>query len=135
MPSRRLDDLHPKLKPLAELFMARCQENGLDILITCTHRSSAEQNELYAQGRTKPGKIVTRARGGQSAHNFELDGKPAARAFDIVPLYMGKPIWRETHPDWQKAGEIGMALGLNWYGRPGAPFREFPHFELPKEML
>lgn len=134
MPSRSLNDLHPKLRPLAELFVARCKAAGLDILITCTYRSAAEQNELYAQGRTRPGRIVTRARGGQSAHNFMLDGKPAARAFDIVPLNLGKLVWDETYPDWQKAGEIGMALGLNWYGRPGAPFREFPHFELPKEV-
>lgn len=130
MPSRSLNDLHPKLRPLAELFVARCKAAGLDILITCTYRSAAEQNELYAQGRTKPGQIVTRAHGGQSAHNFELDSKPAAKAFDIVPLVLGKPVWDNQHPAWKEAGEIGMALGLNWYGRPDAPFREFPHFQL-----
>lgn len=130
MPSRSLDDLHPKLKPLAELFLARCKVDGLDILVTCTYRSAAEQNELYAQGRTQPGQIVTRARGGQSAHNFELDGKPAAKAFDIVPLVLGKPVWDNQHLAWQKAGAIGTRLGLNWYGRPGAPFRESPHFQL-----
>jgi peptidoglycan L-alanyl-D-glutamate endopeptidase CwlK len=130
MSSRSLSDLHPKLRPVAEQFLARCKAAGLDILLTCTYRSAAEQNELYAQGRTKPGQIVTRARGGQSAHNFELDGKPAAKAFDIVPLVLGKPVWDNQHPDWQKAGEIGMALGLNWYGAPNAPFREFPHFQL-----
>ena len=32
----------------------------------------------------------------------------------------------------EHVGKIGMALGLNWYGRPDAPFREFPHFELKK---
>jgi peptidoglycan L-alanyl-D-glutamate endopeptidase CwlK len=130
MPSRSFNDLHPKLRPVAEQFQARCKAAGLDILITCTYRSVAEQNELYAQGRTKPGQIVTRARGGQSAHNFELDGKPAAKAFDIVPLVLGKPVWDNQHPAWQKAGEIGLALGLNWYGAPSAPFREFPHFQL-----
>jgi hypothetical protein len=39
-------------------------------------RSFAEQDALYAQGRTKPGKIVTKARGGFSNHNFGV-------AFDI----------------------------------------------------
>jgi len=32
--------------------------------------------------------------------------------------------------DWQTLGRIGMELGLNWYGEPGAKFREFPHFQL-----
>ena len=44
----------------------------------------------------------------------------------------GKPVWDDRHPAWQQAGQIGMELGLNWYGRPGAPFREFPHFELKR---
>lgn len=48
-------------------------------ILTCTHRSNEEQNDLYAQGRTKPGKIVTNAKAGQSPHNFL-----PARAFDIA---------------------------------------------------
>ncbi|AUH51227.1 peptidase M15 [Chromobacterium sp. ATCC 53434] len=132
MPSRRIDDLHPDLQPLARQFLDRCKAAGLDVLITCTWRSGAEQDALYAQGRTQPGLRVTNARAGQSAHNATIAGKPAARAFDIVPLVNGKPMWNDTHPAWQTAGQIGMALGLNWYGRPGAPFREFPHFELAK---
>lgn len=134
MPSRRIEDLHPALQPLCRQFLERCQAAGLDILITCTWRSGQEQDQLYAQGRTAPGAKVTNARAGQSAHNAMLDGKPAARAFDIVPKVNGKPEWNAAHPHWQIAGRIGMELGLNWYGRPGAPFREFPHFELPKDV-
>ncbi|BBH14529.1 M15 family metallopeptidase [Chromobacterium haemolyticum] len=134
MPSRRIEDLHPALQPLCRQFLERCQAAGLDILITCTWRSGQEQGQLYAQGRTAPGAKVTNARAGQSAHNATLGGKPAARAFDIVPKVNGKPEWSAAHPHWQIAGRIGMELGLNWYGRPGAPFREFPHFELPKEV-
>ncbi|MBB5017408.1 peptidoglycan L-alanyl-D-glutamate endopeptidase CwlK [Chitinivorax tropicus] len=133
MPSRLIEDLHPDLQPLCREFLKRCQAAGLDILITCTYRSRAEQDQLYAQGRDgNTGARVTNARGGQSAHNFTLQGRPAARAFDIVPMVGGKPMWRATHPAWQQAGAIGMTLGLNWYGRPGAPFREYPHFELAR---
>lgn len=132
MASRNIEDLHPDLKPLARAFIARCQAAGLDILITCTWRSGAEQDALYAQGRSKPGARVTNARAGQSAHNFTIQGRPAARAFDIVPMVGGKAMWDASHPHWKIAGDIGMALGLNWYGRPGAPFKEFPHFELAK---
>ncbi|MEO7494898.1 MAG: hypothetical protein ABIT83_23880 [Massilia sp.] len=37
---------------------------GLDILITCTYRSGAEEDVLYAQGCTKPGARGTNARAG-----------------------------------------------------------------------
>ena len=135
MPSRKIEDLHPSLQPICREFMRRCKAAGLSILITCTYRSTSEQDQLYAQGRNgPPGARVTNAKGGQSAHNFTQQNHPAARAFDIVPLVNGKPIWDEHHPAWQQAGQIGMELGLNWYGRPGAPFREFPHFECAREV-
>lgn len=145
MASRRIEDLHPKLQPIAREFLSRCQAAGFAVLITCTYRPLDEQAALYAQGRTKPGPIVTKAKPGQSRHNNVIDGKPAALAFDVVPLRHGKPVWgaagngidtdpRDDDQDdlelWQRVGAIGEAVGLNWYGRPGAPFREFPHFEL-----
>lgn len=133
MASRRIEDLHPDLQPLCREFVARCQAAGVEPLITCTWRSGAEQDQLYAQGRNgNPGPRVTNARAGQSAHNAMIQGKPAARAFDVVPLVGGKPMWDAKHPHWQVMGKIGSDLGLNWYGRPSAPFREFPHFELAK---
>lgn len=145
MASRNITDLHPQLQPLATKFLSRCDAAGLDVMLTCTYRSNAEQAALYAQGRNKPGAIVTRAKPGQSKHNHTENGKPAALAFDVVPLRHGKPVWGtagngiDTDPTdddkddlelWQRVGAIGEGLGLNWYGRPGAPFREFPHFEL-----
>ena len=109
------------------------------MLIVCTYRSGAEQDALYAIGRTKPGARVTNAKAGQSAHNHTLDGKPAAKAFDAVPLLHGRPIWedpRDKDADWSNdfgwkvMGEVAAELGLVWYGRPGAAFREAPHFQM-----
>lgn len=129
MASRELKDLYPPMQTLCAEFLRRCRAAGMDILITCTWRSGVEQNALYEQGRTKKGSIVTNARAGQSKHNFMVEGKPAAKAFDFVPLVNGKPVWDAAHPHWKAAGKIGMALGLNWYGAPGAPFREMPHMQ------
>lgn len=122
-------------------------KNGISILLICTFRSNEEQDSLYAQGRTKPGPIVTNAKGGKSKHNVETpQGKASAEAFDIVPLRNGKPMWgasgagkNEDSTDdstndlevWQRVGEHGVAVGLKWYGSPGSPFREFPHFQNP----
>jgi peptidoglycan L-alanyl-D-glutamate endopeptidase CwlK len=132
MASRNPQDLHPELRPLFSEWAARCEAAGLDVLVTCTYRSNAEQDALYEQGRTKPGAIVTKARGGQSEHNFMLNGRPASKAWDFVPLENGKAMWSDKHPVWKIAGQIAMDLGLNWYGRPGAPFKEFPHVALKK---
>lgn len=45
---------------------------GYDVRIICGTRTYEEQNELYAQGRTKKGSKVTNAKGGYSWHNFGL---------------------------------------------------------------
>lgn len=129
MASRKIEDMHPALQPLVRQFLQECDKAGLDVLITCTYRSGAEQDQLYAQGRTKPGPIVTRARAGQSKHNHTLNGKPASLAFDVVPMIDGKPMWSSKHPAWQAIGKIGQSVGFKWYGAPGSSFREFPHFE------
>jgi peptidoglycan L-alanyl-D-glutamate endopeptidase CwlK len=143
MASRRIEDLHPALQPLATEFVARCAARQVDVLIVCTYRDGAEQDALYAQGRTKPGAKVTNARAGQSAHNHTINGKPAARAFDAVPLLHGKPIWedpRDADNDWSNdfgwkvMGAVAAELGLVWYGAPGSAFREAPHFQLSKEI-
>lgn len=109
MASRRIEDLHPKLQLIANEFIRRCEREGIDVLIYCTYRSKEEQAELYAQGRTKPGKIVTYAKPGYSYHNYGL-------AFDCVPLANGKPVWDIDDPVWQKLGEVGRALGIEWGG-------------------
>lgn len=139
MASRDLADLHRDLAPLAARFVERCRERQVDVLVVCTYRSNEEQDALYAQGRTKPGPIVTRAKAGQSAHNHTEGGTPAALAFDAVPLLHGKPIWedpRDKDADWTNdygwrvMGEVAAELGLDWYGQPGAKFREAPHFQM-----
>jgi peptidoglycan LD-endopeptidase CwlK len=60
--SRDLDDLHPLVAAKARDFLARCHAEGIDILVTSTYRDAEAQAKLYAQGRTSPGKIVTRAK-------------------------------------------------------------------------
>jgi peptidoglycan LD-endopeptidase CwlK len=147
VPSRRIEDLHPDLQARARAHIAACEEiwpgKDIDVFITCTYRSPDEQNALYALGRTvkshvgpwsdsRPlGSVVTRARGGQSSHNYQINGKPAALAYDIAIIVHGKLLWDLRSPLWQKAGQVGMDLGLAWYGAPGSPFKEGPHFQHP----
>ena len=126
--SRLLTDLVAEMEAKAEMLLQDCKAQGVELLVTCTRRTLEEQAALYAQGRTTPGKIVTRAKPGQSAHNYGC-------AIDIVPLVNGKPLWqfnaKNPGPIWSTIGRIGQGLGLTWYGSPLAPFVEGCHLELP----
>ena len=68
MASRKIEDCHPLLQPKLKAFIATCKSVGIDVLVTCTWRSGAEQDALYAQGRTTPGKRVTNARAGHESN-------------------------------------------------------------------
>jgi len=118
--SRNLDDLAPPVKQRAEAFIAAAKAKGIDLLVTSTCRDSESQDALYAQGRTTPGNIVTRAKAGQSWHNWRC-------ALDVVPLVNGKAIW-DDQAIWQQVGEIGKACGLEWAG-DWKTFKEYPHFQ------
>jgi len=85
--SNKIEDLHPKVQPLAKAFLAACAKAGLEVAITSTYRDRQYQDWLFSQGRGgKPGKIVTYARGGQSMHNYRL-------AFDFVVKHNGVVDW------------------------------------------
>ena len=118
--SRSLDDLHPKVKDLAEKFISVCKEHGFEILIYSTYRDIEAQNKIYVQGRTIAGKIVTNAKGGQSFHNYRV-------AFDWVPTIAGKPLWSDATA-YLKCAELGEALGLEWAGR-WKSFKETAHLQ------
>jgi len=122
--SRDLDLLHSLVRPKVDAFIEKVKDAGIDMIITCTKRTNAEQALLYAQGRTTPGAIVTNARPGQSAHNWGF-------AIDVVPIVNGKADWNGRDLVWQEIGKIGQSCGLEWYGAPGAKFPELPHFQLP----
>lgn len=123
--SRKLEDLHPIVQAKAIELEKRVEaELGVDLIFTSTHRDDEAQNALYAQGRTKPGKIVTNAKAGYSWHNFRL-------AFDVLPVRHGKPVWSTSGEDgklWKRIGEIGESIGLEWAGR-WKTFKETAHFQ------
>ncbi len=121
--SQRLARVHPRLAELALRMIDLCAQSGIAVLITQGLRTWQEQDDLFAQGRSKPGKIVTNARGGQSWHNFGL-------AFDIVVLdSVGKADWDTAHPGWKQAAGIGKSLGLEW-GGDWKSFQDLPHFQI-----
>lgn len=129
MASRSLDDLNPATRLRAQKMMHLAGLAGFNLLVYCTLRGEAEQAELYAQGRTKPGAIVTWAKPGQSLHQI-------GAALDLVPLRGGKCVWGRDGADgvlWQAVGAIGEQAGLEWAGRWPERKREYPHFQYKGE--
>lgn len=115
-----LATLKPKVRQLAEQLVMRCKEQGITVIVTQALRTFAEQDALFAQGRTKPGSIVTRAKGGFSLHNYGV-------AFDIVPIINGKADYKNLEL-FDRIGTLGEQIGLEWGGR-WKTFPDRPHFQ------
>jgi len=116
--SRKIDDLHPIVASKCRDFINKCDLEGIDVIIISTYRDLESQAQIYAQGRTKPGKIVTKAKPGESYHNYKV-------AFDFVPIIYGKAQWNNTEL-FEKCGKIAESCGLEWAGR-WKKFKEMAH--------
>jgi len=120
--SRKLEDLIPILAIKATELIKKAREQEIDVLITSTWRSFAEQQALYDQGRTQPGRVVTWAKPGQSYHNYGL-------AFDFVPVVEGTPDW-ETEKTFVTIGQIAEDMRMQWGGRWPGVKRDLPHIQM-----
>ena len=132
----RINTFHPAFRVwLKELYIEannKLLPKGYRLRFTHVLRTIEEQNELYAQGRTKKGSIVTNAKGGQSIHNYGL-------AFDIVILRdLDNNGTFETadftvNEYWKKIASFFKSKGFIW-GGDFKSFKDAPHFELSKGL-
>lgn len=118
--SRDIKDLHPTLQRAANEFLRRCKAINLNVLITSTLRDAEKQNQLYAQGRTTKGNIVTSVKAGYSYHNHSLAFDFAAKESD------GSINWSAKSPKWRQCGEIWQEMGGEW-GGSWSGFVDNPH--------
>ncbi|MCP4440356.1 MAG: hypothetical protein GY810_15530 [Aureispira sp.] len=113
--NRRVKTLDGRVKGAAIKFVNNVQSQlGLKIRVTSALRTVAEQDALFKKGG------VTKARGGQSYHNYGL-------AIDIVEIAGGKALW--SNPNWGKIAAVGKALGFEW-GGDWKNFVDKPHFQM-----
>lgn len=122
--SRDITMCHPRLQVLAEKLVAEGKKQGLIIKIGECFRSAAEQDALYAQGRTAAGNIVTNAKGSSysSMHQWGV-------AFDVI-RNDGKGAYNDNDGWFGRVGRLGKSLGLEWGGDFKSPVDK-PHFQLP----
>lgn len=123
--SRKLEDLDPRFRPLAERLLKEARDSGMELLVVETLRSEEQHKKNVADGRS------------WARHSKHQDGL----AIDVVPLALAhKPGWDSSNPMWLKLGELGETLGLKWGGRfkvlvKGVlvPAGDNVHFEMKEE--
>jgi peptidoglycan LD-endopeptidase CwlK len=118
----RLKKVHPELAKRVTALTRALARKGHTVEVVQGLRTFAEQDALYAQGRTKPGQIVTNAKGGQSNHNFGL-------AVDLCPFVGGRPQWNDN-AGFIRIGAEAAKLKLEW-GGDWKKFIDKPHVQLP----
>lgn len=125
-----LGSLNKKALAKFEPFLVAAEKamasKGVTVEVISGLRSWAAQAALYAQGRTKPGRIVTKARPGSSWHNYGL-------AIDLG-LFMNGNYIDETMPKvadnlYAEIGRIAEVHGIEWAGN-WKTFQETPHFQV-----
>ena len=133
----RITLLHPKVRQEAGIIYEEICK-ALSVKAMCrfsyTLRTFAEQDALYAQGRTKPGAIVTQAKGGLSMHNYGLaldivllvdkdgNGSNETAVWDVKTDFDG-----DGKSDWIECVTIFKQHGWEWGG--DWKFVDAPHFQ------
>lgn len=133
----RINLLHPRVKEEAvELYgeIVKALTGRAICRFTHTLRTFAEQDKLFAQGRTAPGKIVTRARGGQSYHNYGLAIDIALLVdtdrngtFETASWDTRSDFDQDGRADWMEVVDIFKRYGWEWGG--DWRFIDKPHFQ------
>ena len=119
--SRDLALLHPRLQAILPKIKAECEAQALPVLWTDGMRTKAEQDALYAQGRTAPGAIVTNVRYPNSMHNWGV-------AVDFCRNVRGRE-YDDTDNFFFRVAFVAKAYGLDW-GGDWTSFRDKPHLQL-----
>ena len=121
---RDISICHPELQQKAEKLVSACRGQGLLIGIGECFRTVAEQDALYAKGRTAPGSIVTNAKGSSYSSHHQW-----GTAFDIY-RNDGTGAYNNNDGFFDLVGTIGVKIGLEWGGNWKSPVDK-PHFQLP----
>lgn len=134
---QRIELLHPDLRQEAkEIYAEICQALTGRAICRFSHtlRTNKEQDELFAIGRTKPGKIVTNAKGGQSYHNYGLAidivllvDRDKNGTFEVASWETNVDFDGDGKADWAEVVAIFKRYGWEWGG--DWKFSDKPHFQ------
>jgi peptidoglycan LD-endopeptidase CwlK len=129
------EGLHPELVRRINLVLAVMAARNHPMKIVQGLRTTGEQLKLYAEGRTVPGAIVTKADGVKvrSNHQAALDGPYKGFGCAVDCAFQGGEPFSERHP-WSLYGATVEAAGLIWGGgfTHGWKGQDRPHAQLPE---
>lgn len=129
---RDIAALHPRLQAKAALLKEQCKKQGISILFSECLRTRAEQDALYAQGRTVPGNIITNAKGStySSQHQWGI----------AIDFYLDMDVngdgnkkddaFNNSTQLFERVGSIAKSIGLGW-GGDWTSIKDRPHLYLP----
>lgn len=118
--SRDINRLRPDVAANCRKWLDLCKANGLNVLVTQTVRDKEYQESLYAQGRTKPGSIVTNGK----VPTFHAD--TAGLAFDFCKNVTGHEY--DDNAFFHKAAALAKGMGFSW-GGDWKSFVDMPHIQ------
>ena len=130
---KKLAGVHPALSLRVAQILGEMAASGFQMCVTDGVRTTAQQQALYAQGRTKPGAIVTNRDGVTKKSNHQRKSDGYGHAVDCAFLVGGQPSWDARLP-WQRYGELVIKHGLVW-GGSWTSLHDLPHAELPEDDL
>ena len=130
--ARDVKQLHPELQKKIIELKELCKKNGITIGISECLRTVAEQDALYAKGRTAAGSVVTKCKGNtySSMHQWGI-------AFDLYLVMdvdgdgrSSDDAFNNARRLFEKVGKLGESIGLEW-GGSWKSIKDKPHFQLP----
>ncbi|GKV67288.1 MULTISPECIES: M15 family metallopeptidase [unclassified Sporosarcina] len=116
---RDVSELSSVAQTAIKLLFQEFYKAGItDVFVTETYRSQARQKYLYAQGRTRPGNIVTWTLNSNHASRraWDIAVAPPKSLYDVATL--------------NRAGAVARKLGITWGGDWAAKNIDRPHFEV-----
>ena len=125
--TQRLQGVHPNLVEKLWRIWAALDALNHPIFVVQGVRTTEEQQALYAQGRTKPGRIVTNADGVIKKSNHQVKADGFGHAVDCA--FITDDPFDAKNP-WSLYGGMAELIGLYWGGR-WQSIKDLPHVELP----
>ncbi|MGH2667446.1 M15 family metallopeptidase [Flavobacterium sp.] len=129
---QKINRLHPSIQAEVITIVNECNtalKGKAKIRITQGFRTFEEQNLLYNQGRTHPGKKITNAKPGQSIHNYGFAVDICLIIEDKIASWDTAKDWdNDKIADWYECVKIFAKFGWEWGGN-WKKFKDLPHFE------
>lgn len=132
---RSLNNLKGVHPDLVKVMHEAIKDTPIDFTVTEGVRTVKRQQHLYAQGRNRPGMIVTYVDGVKKKSNHQLQADGYGYAVDIYPFINGKVEVcgaNELELIAWHIGKVAEKLGIpvEWGGN--WKFKDYPHFELKR---